>query len=372
MSDLQRNSFKVRMFQRAMRFANSLATFPNKLVPAPFRLIQIGSAYWHSRALYVAAELGVADVIADEALASDEIAEKLNLHADYLYRLLRMLASIGVFEECAQRQFRNNKLSHCLRSDSPQSVRDMILLHNSPQMSQPWVEALGPAMRSGQVPFAQSHGEELFDYLNHHPEFDALFTRAMSSVEALAGTDFLDDFDWGRFERLIDVGGSSGSKSVAILKRHPTLHALVFDRPQVVENAIASSQTTLDAELLSRISFAGGDMLKAIPAAQSERDIFLFCAIFHAMGDAQVAKILSKLKTACGQYRPTIAIIDCVAQAQGIDPNVASFDMQMLIGTRGRERTEAEWRGLLEQNGFALQEIVSLRTFAPLLVVSLR
>lgn len=372
MSELQRNSFKVRMFHRAMRFANSLATLPNKLVPAPFRLIQIGSAYWQSRALYVAAELGVADAIADETLTSDEIAKKLNLHADYLYRLMRMLASIGVFEECAERQFRNNKLSDCLRSDSPQSVRDMILLHNSPQMSHPWFESLGPAMRSGEVPFVQSHGEELFDYLDHHPEFDALFTRAMTSVEALAGTDFLDDFDWGRFERLIDVGGSSGSKSLAILKRHPALHALIFDRPQVIENAVIQSKDKIETELLTRISFAGGDMLEAIPPAQSERDIFLFFAIFHAMGDAQVAKILNNLRTACGQYRPTIAIIDCVAQAQGIDPTVASFDMQMLIGTRGRERTEAEWRELFEKNGFALQEIVSLRTFAPLLVVGVR
>lgn len=371
MSTLQRNGFKVKMFHRAIRFANALALLPNKLVPPPFRIIQIGSAYWQSRALYVATELGVADTMGDDEMASDEVAETLNLHADYLYRLLRMLSSIGVFEECGERRFRNNKLSNCLRSDSPQSVREMLLLHNSPEMSRPWSEALGPALRNGEVPFVQTHGEQLFDYLDHHPKFDALFTRAMESVEVLTGIDYLDDFDWGRFERLIDVGGSNGSKALAILKRHPQMRALVFDRPQVVENAADEWRDKVDAELLERVTFSGGDMLKTIPSARSERDIYLFIAIFHGMGDAQVDKVLANLRAACRPHRPTIAIIDCLAEAQGIDPSVASFDMQMLIGTHGRERTEAEWRTLLERGGFTLQEIVSLRSFARLLVVNI-
>lgn len=370
MSTLQRNGFKVRIFHFAMRVANTLASLPNKLVPPPFRLIQISSAYWQSRAVYVAADLGVADVIGDDELTSDEIAEKLKLHADYLYRLLRMLASIGIFEEYDVRSFRNNKLSHCLRSDSAQSVRAMVLLHNSPEMSRPWFEALGPSLRNGEVPFVQSHGEELFNYLDQHPKFDTLFTAAMESVEALTGTDCLDDFDWSSFDRLIDVGGSNGSKAIAILKRNPQMRALVFDRPQVIENATAAWRHKVDAKLLARITFTGGDMLEAVPTAHSERDIYLFIAIFHGIADAQAEKILTNLRKACGSHHPTIAIIDCVAEQQHIDPTVAGFDMQMLIGTRGRERTEAEWRTLLEQGGFSLQEIVSLRTFARLLVVN--
>ncbi len=371
MSTLQRNGFKVKLFLRAIRFANVLALLPNKLVPAPFRIIQIGSAYWQSRALYAATELGIADTLGDNEMASDEVAEALKLHADYLYRLLRMLSSIGVFEECGERRFRNNKLSSCLRSDSSQSVREMVLWHNTPEMSRPWFEALGPALRNGEIPFKQIHGEGLFDYLDQHPQLDALFTGAMESVEALTGIDFLDDFDWGRFDRLIDVGGSNGSKALAILKRHPKMHALVFDRPQVVENALDGWRNRVDAELLDRVTFIGGDMLEAIPGARSEHDIYLFTAIFHGMGDTQADKVLASLRTACGPHRPTIAIIDCVAEAEGIDPSVASFDMQMLIGTRGRERTRAEWCTLLERSGFALHEIVSLRSFARLLVVNI-
>jgi hypothetical protein len=371
METLQRNSFKTRVFQRAMRIANSLAALPNKITPPPFRLIQIGSAFWQSRALYVATELGIADIIGDREMTSDSISEKLNLHADYLYRLLRMLASIGIFEEHAEGSFRNNKLSHCLRSDSPQSVRDMVLLHNSPQMSHPWFRSLGPALRNGEIPFVQSHGKDLFDYLDHHPEFDALFTGAMEAVEAITGNDYLDDFDWNRFNRIIDVGGSNGSKAFSILKRHPKLTALVFDRPQVIAQAESCWRGKEQEAMLPRVTFSGGDMLKSIPAAKSERDLYLFMAIFHSMDDAQATQVLYNLRTACGPYHPTIAIVDMVAEARNINPTIASFDMQMLVGTSGRERTEKEWRALLKKSGFALQEIVSLRTFAKMLVATI-
>ncbi|MEW8624903.1 MAG: methyltransferase [Candidatus Thiodiazotropha sp.] len=369
MDSLQRNGFKVKMFQRAMGFANALASLPNKMVPPPFRIIQIGSAYWQSRALYVATDLGIADVLGDDELSCDDIADRLKLHTDHLYRLLRMLASFGVFKECSERFFCNNELSSCLRIDSSKSVRNMVLLHNSTEMSRCWYEALGPALRTGQVPFVQKYQMGLFDYLDHQAEFDRLFTDAMTSVEALTGTDYLEDFDWSRFDRLIDVGGSNGSKAISILKRNPHMHALVFDRQQVIENAVADWRDKIDSELLDRLSFTGGDMLKAVPPARSESDIYLFVAVFHAMDDVQAEKILTNLSKACGAYRPTIAIIDCVAEDQNINPTVASLDMQMLIGTNGRERTETEWRRLFDRHDFALQEIVLLRTFAKLLVI---
>lgn len=370
MKRLQRHGLKVKLFRQAMRFGNWLARLPDKLVPAPFRIMQLGSAFWHSRALYVAAELGVADVMGDEQKSSQEIANELNLHADYLYRLLRMLASIGVFEESTEKSFRNNRLSNCLRKDHPQSVRDMVLLHNSPEMSRPWFESLEFALRSGEIPFVHSHGDELFDYMDRHPEFDELFTGAMESVEALTGVDYLDDFDWSRFDRLIDVGGSNGAKTKAILERYPNLEAIVFDRPKVIEKAVDYWRGK-DHEALARMSFRGGDMLDSVPDARSSGDIYLFIAIFHAMSDSQAEQVLGNVQTACGSHRPTIAIIDTVAEERNIDPSIASFDMQMLMGTRGRERTEREWRNMLAGSGFRLQEIVDLQTFAKLLVVDI-
>ncbi len=372
MKGLQRNRIKAELFQRTIGVANWLATLPNRLLPPPFRLIQIGSAYWQSRALYTATELDIADCLGDGVKSSGEIAGELNLHEDHLYRLLRMLASLGVFEECSPRRFRNNKRSACLRSDHPQSVRAMILMHNSPEMSRPWYESLAPAMRTGEIPFVLTHGAELFSYMDGHPEFDALFTEAMEAVEDLAGTDYLHDFDWGRFERIIDVGGANGSKSIAILKRHEKLRALIFDRASVVAGATDHWRNRLDSSLSERLEFCAGDMLDAIPKASSDHDLYLFAAIFHGMGKEQAKQILHNLKLACGNRRPTVVIADMVAQEQHIDPTIASFDMQMLMGTRGRERTLKEWRDLVEPAGFVIREIVIVRAFFPLLVLELR
>ncbi len=369
MTSLQRNHFKVKLFHRAMCFANALTHLPDKITPPPFRLIQMSSAYWQSRALHAAAELGIADALADEEQEIQQLADSLSLHQDHLYRLLRMLAALGVFEECGEQRFRNNRVSSHLRQDHPQSVRAMIRMHNSAEISGPWFDSLVPAMASGEVPFERHHGEELFHYMSKYPTFDTLFTEAMESVEALTGTDYLSDLDWSRFERIIDVGGSNGKKVMAILAQQPTLTALVFDRPSVTEGAAAYWRNKVAPQLYERLSFSGGDMQEAIPAARSDKDVYLFAAIFHGMGEEEALGVLRNLKTACRRHKPTILIADMVAEAQHINPMTASFDMQMLVNTRGRERTLAEWQGLLESGGFQLQEVVEVRTLIKVLVI---
>ncbi len=369
MQTLQRNRFKVKLFQIALRIANSLASLPNEILPPPFRIIQMGSAYWQSRALYTATELGVADALGDDIKSTKEIAQSLSLNEDHLYRLLRMLASQGIFDEHKERCFRNNKFSNCLRENHQQSVRAMVLMHNSPEISRPWFESLAPAIRSGNIPFELSHGEALFDYMNHHPNFEALFTQAMETVEGLIGTQYLEDFAWSQFERLIDVGGANGSKAIAILKQNPNIHALIFDRPSVIADAENYWQEKVSNTTLERVEFTAGDMLETIPSAQSDKDLYLFAAIFHGMGDSEAQQILANLKSACGDYSPTIVIADTIAQSQDIDPTIANFDMQMLMATRGRERTLSEWQALITPMGFSISEIVELRTFAKLLVI---
>lgn len=370
MGRLQKNGAKVRLFGWAVGFANWLATIPNRMTPPPFRLMQIGSAFWQSRALYVAARLELADELAGGSRSCSELAETLALHEENLYRLLRMLASLGIFREEAQRRFSNSRLSECLRRDHPQSVRAMILMHNSPEMTRPWVEGLEPAIRTGEVPFVSSHGELLFDYMDHHPQFDELFSRAMDAVESLTGTDYLHDFDWSEFDRLIDVGGSQGGKAMSILQANPGLKALVFDRQQVVAGAREHWQTEDPSAPLERIEFVAGDMFAAIPPALNERDIYLFVAVFHSLCDEDALKVLQRLQQAMAGSGATALIVDTVVAETGIDPNHAAFDMQMLIGTQGRERTLREWSALLARGGFAISEIVDVRTFAKFIVIS--
>jgi hypothetical protein len=366
---LQKNPGAVRRFSKLARFAAWLQDIPNKVTPAPFRLMQIGSAFWQSRALHVAARLDIATVLADEALSAEEIAARIRTQPDATYRLLRMLAAMGIFAEASPRIFRNNKLSNCLREGNPQNVRAMILMHNSPEMSRPWYEQLEQGVRGGDAPFKLTHGQELYAYQDDHPEFDSLFSKAMDSVEALTGDSFATDFDWARFDRIIDIGGSKGSKSIAILKRHPHLKALVTDRAQVIQGAAQYWQGREDQALLERLSFQAGDLFESVPQATSDKDIYLLSAVLHGFDDDACITVLRNLASASIGAGATIALMEMVMPDSRADLASTSFDMQMFMGTRGRERTLVEWQRLFERSGLALQEVVGLQSFGKILVV---
>lgn len=366
---LQKNAGKVNRFAKFMKFATWLQNIPNKITPPPFRLIQIGSAFWQSRALNVATRLNVASIIGDGMLHSDAIAAEVDANPDALYRLLRMLAAMGIFEEVTPQVFKNNKLSAYLRDDNPQNVRAMIMMHNSTEMSQPWFEQLENAVREGQVPFRLSHGLDLYAYMDKHTEFDTLFASAMDSVEALTGDSFATDFDWSQFDRIIDVGGSNGSKSLAILKRHAHLTALIFDRDQVIQNAQSYWQGKEPSEIVSRMHFQTGDVFESIPLAASDKDIYLLSAVLHGMDDRGCIKILRNLATASAGTGARIVLMEMVVPELNADISSTSFDMQMFMGTQGRERTMTEWLDLIDQSGFSLMEVVGLQSIGKMLVL---
>lgn len=366
---LQKNADAVRRFAKIAQFGAWLQNLPNKLVPAPFRLIQIGSAFWQSRALYVAARLDIAGALADSEATVETLADRVAADPDALYRLLRMLAAMGVFEEVSPRRFRNNKLSSCLCPDHPHSVRAMVLMHNSPEMSRPWFEQLEQGVRSADVPFELAHGHAFYSYMDGNSEFDALFAQAMDSVEALSGESFVTDFDWSCFERIIDVGGSKGAKSLAILKRHPHLKALVADREQVIQGAAQFWKDQGEGVVLQRMSFEACDLLQSVPKAHSGKDIYLLSAVLHGFDDDTCVTVLRNLEQVSAGSDATIAVMEMVMPDDRTDIATAAFDMQMFVNTRGRERRLAEWRRLFDQSGLVLREVVGLQTFGKLLVL---
>lgn len=365
----QRHPLAAWAFTIAMRISNGLMRLPNRIMPAPFRLMQIGSLFWQSRALSVAARLDLATVIGDRALASADLAAEIGAHPRSLHRLLRMLVAMGIFEEIKPGIYRNNPLSTPLRSDQPQSVRAIIMMHNSPEMSRPWYEQLEPGIRAGEVPFELAHGVGLYDFMDQHPDFDALFADAMDRVEALAGDSFATQFDWGRFGRVIDLGGSKGSKSVAILKCHPHLQAVVVDRALTIKDAPAYWAERPGAECLSRMRFEAGDILTSIPAATDSRDIYLLSAVLHGFDDDRCVKALTTVATAVSTTGATVVLLELVMPDFRADLTAASFDMQMFMGTRGGERTREDWDRVFRRSGMELIETVHLASFGKMLVL---
>jgi len=366
---LQLHAGTVRRFSRLMKFSAWLQNLPNKLTPPPFRLLQVGMAFWQSRVLYAAARLDIATALADETLDADDIAHRVSADPDAVYRMLRMLAALGIFEETNPRQFRNNQTSDFLREDNPRNARAMVLMHNSDTMSRPWYEQFEQGVRSGESPFQLTHGEELFTYMDNHAEFDALFARAMDSVETLVGDSFAQDFDWSRFDRVIDVGGSRGTKALMILKQHPALRALVVDRAQVIREARSFRAATEDPGLLERVDFEVGDVLKAVPVSGNDKDIYLLSAVLHGFDDETCIRALRNVADAARAGRACIAVLELVPPEKDIDLATASFDLQMFVNTRGRERTLAEWQAVFRKSALILGEVVQLRSFGKILVL---
>ncbi|MBF0393825.1 MAG: methyltransferase, partial [Alphaproteobacteria bacterium] len=206
-------------------------------------------------------------------------------------------------------------------------------------------------------------------FMDEHPEFDALFAEAMDRVEALAGDSFVSEFDWGRFNRVIDVGGSKGAKSAAILKRHPHLHAVVVDRAQAIEGAPTYWAERGEAECLSRMRFEAGDILASVPAAVDDRDVYLLSAVLHGFDDSTSIDALSTVAAAAAKARATIVLLESVMPSSKPDLTAATFDMQMFMGTKGGERTMDEWGRLFTRSGVVLEEVVGLASFAKMLVL---
>lgn len=367
---LQRNHGQVKRFAWLMKLAVWLQALPMRMTPAPFRLMQISTAFWQSRVLYVAARLDLATLLADAERPVQALAEQLAVQPDACYRLLRMLVAMGVFTETRPGVFANNTVSNALREDKAHNIRALILMHNSPQMSRPWYEQLEAGLRNGQPPFQLTHGQPLFTYMDEHAEFDALFGLAMERVEVLLGDSFVTDFDWGRFQRVLDIGGSRGGKAVAILKRHPQLKALVFDRVQLIKNAPAYWAERVTPELLARLAFQAGDARETIPHARNDQDIYLLSAVLHGLNDVECGKVLANILHASGSTGARVALLELVLPEQGADLPSASFDMQMFMGTQGRERTLAQWRHLFAQTGWRLEEIIGLQSLAKILVLA--
>ena len=354
-----------------MKIAYWISELPNKLTPAPFRLMQIGSLFWQSRALYITVKLGIADQLSTEPKSTQELAKNLGLFEPHLYRLMRFMAAIGIFKEASHRHFIHSKLSLSLTREEKNNVCDMILMHNSSEMTLPWMDAMEASIKVGGTPFVECHGSDMFTYMDNNQPLNELFANAMSTVESLTGLEYLQDFNWGSFSRLIDLGGSKGSKSLSILAKHTHLTATVFDREEVVNGAKDSWRDTVAEQVLKRIDYIGGDLFSSLlPVAKSEKDLYLLVAVFHLLDDEQSITLIKRICDAMGDFNATIAIIDMVVPDIQANITEASFDMQMLMGTSGCERTAVQWQYIFEQANIKLIETVSIQTFAKVMVLT--
>jgi O-methyltransferase/methyltransferase family protein len=316
-------------------------------------LLGLLNGYRGSQALHVAAVLGVPDLLANGPRPSSELAEATGAQPETLYRLLRALAALGVLEEASDRTFTLTEVGRLLRSDVEGSLHGWAVFIGSETHWRSW-ERLDHSVQSGETAFDHLYGVDVWTYRAEHPDEGAVFDAAMASLTSGLERALLEAYDFGRFHRIVDVGGNRGELLAAILAAHGDLHGVVFDLPHVV-TAAASNLTA--AGIAERAEAVGGSFFDGVPAGG---DAYLLKAIIHDWDDERATAILRRCAEAMNE-NGTVLVIEHDLGAPNEDPIPKLGDLQMLVAPGGRERSREEYAALFETAGLRMSDVVPVR-----------
>jgi ubiquinone/menaquinone biosynthesis C-methylase UbiE len=315
--------------------------------PPPIYLRTLPAFYVLARALHVVAELGVADHLGEEPRDAAALAVATGTGAlpDRLHRLMRLLASQGVFEMSEEGRFHHNEESRLLRSDHPQSMRDYVVMLGMPAHWQAFAH-LKHAVLTGETGFSRAFDAGVFEYFSQNPEEAAAFDRAMRSKAQSDIAAVLGTYDFSDAGTVVDVGGGGGHLLAAILERTGG-PGILFDLPAVTERTRAAG--------VHQFEIAAGDFF-ADPLPQG--DTYLLMHILHDWVDDEALKILAAIRRAA---RPgaRVLVIE-MPVPEGSTPHPAQMlDVIMMAITGGRERTQAEYANLMAASGWQFARLLA-------------
>jgi hypothetical protein len=307
---------------------------------------QLIRGYWTTQAIFVAADLRIADMLTDGPRTPDELGQMAGVAGDMLYRVLRALASIGIFTEDSEGRFGLTPLAATLCGDSGQ--RAYARLHGQ-ELYQSWGKLL-EAVRTGDAGFVRAYGMPAFEFFSKNPDRGAVFDKAMTGHHGPEADPMLDAYDFTVFNELVDVGGGNGSLLMAILKRHQQMRGVLFDLPRVVERA---QESVRSSGFQSRCRLVGGTFLESVP---SGADAYLLRHVLHDWRDEDAATILANCRSAM-KPEGKVLVVEIVVPA-GNDPSFAKWMDLMMITYGGKERSEKQYRKLFTQAGLELTRVV--------------
>jgi hypothetical protein len=317
--------------------------------PPRVTLLQMMTGYWISQALYVAAKLGIADLLADGPVDCEDLAAATNTHAPSLQRVLRALASAGVFTEVSPGSFALTPLAELLRTETPGSMSALAIMYAEEQY-RAWGELLH-SVRTGEMAFDHQFGMGYFEYLAQHPEADRVFNEAMTGwTQQLVGA-VVDTYDFSPFHTVVDVGGGYGALLATILRNNPGTRGILFEQPHVIASA---EEELVAAGVADRCTFVGGDFFVEVPAGG---DAYVLSQILHDWDDERCVAILGQCRRAMPDHGKLL-VVELVLPP-GDDPFLGKWlDLHMLVLLGGRERTATEYDALFRAAGFKLARVV--------------
>jgi len=346
-----------------VRIANAvvegLEGMKNKLLPPQAVLLNMTAGGMMTSILVcMAGELGIADHLKDGPRTVEELAQGTGTDAPSLFRVLRALASLGIFAERNDGRFELTPLAEYLRSDVPGSMRPWARYGAAEWQWNLW-SALIHTVRNGKTFYENEHQMRFFEWFEKRPDASAIFDGAMSSMSTLVNPAIVAGYDFSGVGSLVDVAGGEGSLLAGILRANPHLKGTLFDQPHVVVHA----RDVRSPELSGRCEVVGGNFFESVPTGH---DAYLLKWIIHDWSDEESLVILRNCRRAMERGK-RLLLVEMVLQP-GNEPFFGKLmDIAMMLTTGGRERTEAEYRTLYGQAGFSLERVVP--TASPFCIV---
>jgi hypothetical protein len=325
------------------------------------QMMQLATGHFRAQAIFVATKLGIADHLKNGAQTCAQLARSTSTPPRALYRLLRALASIGVFVEEEGGRFALTPLAETLRSDDPDSLRPLLLLIGEEFHWGPWSHLLY-SVTTGESAFEHVHDQRFFEYLAGDREAGANFAAWMTRATELQIPAILAAYDFSGAQTIVDVGGGQGRLLSAILNSAPNATGVLFDRPEIVDLALIAS-----AGLADRCTLARGSFFESVPRGG---DLYVLKTVLHDWGDEQCAKILGNCRAALSPGA-RILVIEMIVPP-GNEPHPSKFmDLNMLVLNQGgMERTAGEFETLFHAAGLEISRVLPTRS--PLSLIECR
>ncbi|TDC56288.1 methyltransferase [Actinomadura sp. KC345] len=306
-------------------------------------LLDLAFGYMPAQMLHVAAEIGLADALADGPRPSAELARETGTHAPSLYRLLRGLTGLGVVEQKERDLFALTAEGQRLRTDAPDSIRALVRLFCGPDVWRTWGD-MTETLRTGEYAWKRVTGTTSFEYFESNEELSATFNEAMAEHTRAVAPGIIEAHDFGRYGTVADLGGGDGTLLAAILRANPGLRGMLFDLPA----GLAAASGPLE-DVADRAETVPGDFFEAVPEGA---DAYVLKSVIHDWHDEKATAILRNVRAAMRPDARVLVLEQVMPEIVTPETRgVVHNDLNMLVSTGGRERTEAEFRELLEGAG---------------------
>jgi SAM-dependent methyltransferase len=318
----------------------------------------MATGYWVSQAIYVAAKLGIADLLKDGPQSCVVLAAATGSDAPSLFRLMRALASVGVFSHVNKDCFALSRLAENLQTNAPASLRAMVIT-----IGEIHYQACGNLLHSvqtGSPAFNKVFGTSLFDYLQQNGPAGDAFNQGMTNLSSMLAYAILIAYDFAGISSIVDVGGGEGTLLRKILELNPEMTGAVLDLPRTIETV---HQELNGNTRVGSCSYIAGDFFDSVPDGA---DAYLLCGVLHDWDDDRAAAILRNCRRAMTK-NGKVLLVDMIVPENGANGFSKLLDLNMLVMNGGRERTETEFRTLLDASGYKLTKIVP--TMAPQSVI---